>query len=699
MASEPKLTKKRDEDQFGPSYQRIRWILNQCQRIKDYWAPEMERLQRMSRLYWGLDFGQWPVHVVDRIRSQGRRPPTFNITGWKIDTLVGSFMSNPIDCKILPATGKLDSLAMKAQDLYYSDKSHLSWDVSAYDCLRDCFVGVGYERMVISDIFNEWGNIAWEIADPLHTYIDTGWRTPYNRDIRYYFTETWMDPQAIREAFKTKASRLDDILEREKVEGVDYGVYEGAVQKWDTVQEKWNNKHRVVTYHCVKDETVDWEYDLVNRCNFPETGFKPGSKEDREAKTQYILTMGLQPTDITKTRRKMKTKYVEAIAPTLVADDFLLAGKDRVQTGNCNLYVLGNRYKDQFQGITDRMYDTQVSINKGEWDMDEAHAREARESYFVDSAVAGGDPERKAEIESNWNEAGAKIWLEEGSTRDLPGGGIVAVPRTGVGAEFVNHVQRRYQMGDMFSLVPAAFDARTQSQQETGVLYRHKVEMGLVGQKKYGESWKQHEKDKAEAFLRQIKITYAGVPREFASAGDGDPISINIPAIDANGNRVLIDDISTLPEMKVSFVPSSAGINLRTDIRQQYSETLATMTDPNDRLLKIILTVAQLETQEIPDEQKEELRKAGSLLKMDAAYDIALRVMAKKKMLEQAGEPPPDGGDAGPGQNVSAAPGGRALAVQGTPKDDELGGPMGGNELIKGGNFIEKNLKPEGVAS
>ena len=62
--------------------------------IDMYWQTDLERIIRNARMYWHVNFGQWPQFVVDQLRDEGRRPPTFPVIPDKLETLVGSFLAN-----------------------------------------------------------------------------------------------------------------------------------------------------------------------------------------------------------------------------------------------------------------------------------------------------------------------------------------------------------------------------------------------------------------------------------------------------------------------------------------------------------------------------------------------------------------------------------------------------------------------------
>jgi len=104
-----KYTGSRKVPEETDDFIRARWILTMFNRYVDFWKPETERILRNQRMMWGLNFGQWPAYVVERLRGEGRRPPTLNIIARKIEQQVGSFMSNGFEMGYAPVNGKVDS--------------------------------------------------------------------------------------------------------------------------------------------------------------------------------------------------------------------------------------------------------------------------------------------------------------------------------------------------------------------------------------------------------------------------------------------------------------------------------------------------------------------------------------------------------------------------------------------------------------
>ena len=395
--------------------------------------------------------------------------------------------------------------------------------------------------------------------------------------------------------------------------------------------------------------------------------------------------MGIQRADdVTFLNQEKRIKYIEAIVPTIDNELFLISGKDLIQTNNCNLYCKGIRFKGQWQGMVDRLHDLQVAVNKGELNIQDIQQRTAKGAFILDRALTGGDPDLEMKIEEQWNDPAARIWVDEGSTENLAKGGIIPLPGVSPTPDMFRQTERYYELSDRFSKVSSAQDSRTESKGESGKLYGLKYEAGLIQQKFLQKPYETNKRDKAEAYILQAKITYAGYPRTFGRSDTKDTFTVNkVGENRITGERVTLDDISKLPRMKVVITPSKAGISIRTENRRQYLEYANNLSaDPADRLLRIIFTVAAAETGEFGDETKEEIRKAGELLKMEAALVTAGNIQEAKNRLTgaemmaqeaqaQAGGGPAQqpGQEAPPPQQITEGEPSSELVNEGTAQD------------------------------
>jgi len=665
-------------------WRRTNWIKRQFDRYEQYWSPDLEMAIRNARMYWHVNFGQWPWYVVEKLRLQGRRPPTFPIIPDKIETLVGSFLSNGFDIKYEPMNGKITSLTQKVQDMYFSDKHNLDWDSSEIMCLLDSFIKVGYERMTVSDMIDPFGNIGWEHPNPRHIYLDPAWKSIYTRDLMNYFMWDGLTVAEIKRIYPKSSERLDERYLREMREGVDYGYNYGAVPRWKSIEDKWaGGRFKVIEFHSLQLTDRMYEWDKVNHCWFPGTGFKPGTKEDRQVKLEYAQKNQLTQDDIVLLKQKKRTKVIEAICPEIDKELYLEKGPDIIQTDNVNLYPVGIRYNGQYQGIVDRLYDIQIAYNKGEMIMQDIFMRSSKGAFILDRALAGGDPELEKQIESAWNDPAARIWVDEYATERLPKGGIVELPTSSIPPDGFKLNDRYADMADRFSKVPAAADSRSESGKESGKLFKYKLEVGMVGQKYLLKNYERQKKDKAIAYLKQAKISYAGVPRTFGKSNGKEVFSINQEFTDEfTGEKSIIDDISTLAEMSVIAIPSRSGINLRQQIRETAEGLMDRTEDP---LIHAIFMSHIALTSELGEEEKEEARYAFDLIKTESALmkavniqDMTLRLsqgkMQEEKMAAKTGGIPPGmgGGEPPPPQQITEGVPSEEDMKRGTPQEQTV---------------------------
>jgi len=252
---------------------------------------------------------------------------------------------------------------------------------------------------------------------------------------------------------------------------------------------------------------------------------------------------------------------------------------------------------------------------------------------------------------------------------ELPGGHITA--------DWFRHQERKYDLTDRLSLTPAAQDARTEGPNESGKLFQSKYQAGLIGQRPYMAVYEDHKREKAGGYARQAKITYAGLPREFSGADGVDGFVINQPAMDGFGRRIVLDDISKLPMMKVVTVASKMGPEMRSEMRSRFGEMLQVVQgDPANRLVSLIMLEGVAETEDYTEEKKEELRNAFGLLKQEAALATTNNIlMAEQNLqkLQMRAQATPGGQGAGggqPPQQTSQGEPNPEQLEQGTPQQE-----------------------------
>jgi hypothetical protein len=281
--------------------------------------------------------------------------------------------------------------------------------------------------------------------------------------------------------------------------------------------------------------------------------------------------------------------------------------------------------------------DVQLQFNKGKMNIEDIQARTAKGAFILDKALTGGDERVREEIESNWNNPAARIWVDEGSTAELgPHGGVIELKSHPPTPDMFTATERNLDLADWLSTMPAAMDSRTESSTESGKLYQSKVQLGIISQKYGIKIYERHKREKLMAYPLQAKLTYSGYPREFRKNGGNGYIVVNQPGVDVTGNRVVINDISVMPEMNLILTPSVTGATVRSELRNQYAETLNIVAkDPADRLLKLIFIKNIFLTQDMSEEDREEVKKACSILLTVEAKTLAMKLQQLNQATQQ----------------------------------------------------------------
>lgn len=202
---------------------------------------------------------------------------------------------------------------------------------------------------------------------------------------------------------------------------------------------------------------------------------------------------------------------------------------------------------------------------------------------------------------------------------------MIQLPIGTVSADIFKQGQSLLELADRFSKVSSSEEGRTQYAGEANKLFENKVAMGKIRKWFFSKLYEVFVKNKALAYAKQAKYTYAGVEREFSSK-EGKPIKIN-SIVERDGQRKVYDDISMLPDIKVTATPSKDGIDINSQLREDYGAYLqAVQQDPNDRALKLEFLKALFETSPLPEEKIETLTRTADLMLMQARLALVISI-------------------------------------------------------------------------
>lgn len=626
-------------------------IESEFNRKYDYFRVDRDRFIEHAKLYWAVDYGQWPIEVVQRLMDENRQAPTFPMLTQKMDGLRASLLRNQFDIKYEPMEGSIDEMSLAAQNMWYSDKNSMHWDYSYNVFLRDFLVQWGCERMVIDKTLHPLGNISFKPESPILLFPDPNWRTDDDNDLNLLDKVGYFTGDELKHMFPEKERELEFVRLQNLYKHAYYGERESGPPH-QFVDAKWGNKQRVIERHEMIEEEREWEHDITSGIvPFPETGFKNGSKEDIEAKRHYMLVNEINPENI----KFIKTKHKRYHVTTICHDyNIILEDKDSpIQIGRLPFFLTGPaRYGSQFRGIPDLAKDTQLNLNKYMMMMEEILNKSARGGFFIDPAIVGGEEDRMEEVEMEWNNPAARIWTKDGALSVAREKYIQEFPSAHIPNDLVGFKRQMDEFFDKLTHQTPTAEGRQESAKESGKLFQSKFEATVIARGTIDRQLEQHQQNKAEAFVKQAKLTYSGVPREFNDR-HGGKFTLNEP----RGDGIHLD-ISSLPRQKVIIMPSQKGVDVRINQRGLFAELKQTTQNP---LMHAIYDQQILNTLEMTDDQREEAMEALSLLRERAATQEKLLIAQGKMQLAQMGQSAmqgqpqlPEGGGVDVGVSVSA---------------------------------------------
>jgi hypothetical protein len=555
--------------------------------------------------------------------------------------------------------------------------------------------------MVISNRFSDMGNIALENVNPFYFLFDPNWETEFSRDMERCWKFAWLTPSEIKRIYKAKGDELDAEYMRQALDGEEYGGFIGAYPIRD-LDRRWGSKHKVIEKNYLVTEKRTWEYDFKNKQYFPETGYPFHSPEDILIKRLYVQQMGLnEESDIDYMDQERRIAYKTTIVPTL-SQRLLLQDEERSKIQVDRLeYIPWGAYRNgqQWKGIVDDLVSLQVGININEKDMAEIRERSAKGNFAWDPEMFDNDPELMKQATLKYNQPGAKVKTASGA---LASGAkfIQEFPNAGITGDAFRLTDHLYEMTDRFS-TPAAAGGRTEGKGESGKLFQSKYEAGLIANVLTSKGLEQREADIAEMYMLQAKITYAGHEREFPAAGGKEGFIVNERIPSPFGGIAIKNDISKLSRLKVVITPSPKGLTIKTDQRNMYGDVIKSLAPFKDAALPIATYLDFIiDTLEMPDERKDEAKRAMGLYKEVAALDLQTRKnqaqivilqqlpqirkmledlkaqgIALPQNMEEQKENPPD-------QLTFQEPPAEGVETkEGTPQQDETADNLGGGQL------------------
>lgn len=645
-------------------------LLSRFNRKKDYFQRDRDRFIEIASMYWGIDYGMYPDFVVRRLIEEGRQPTQIYMMAQKLDGLRGSLLHNQLDINFVPVEGSADQASLMLQDMYYSDKDLMNWDETYDIFLRDFLIQYGVERLIVSSSEHPLGNIKFQYENPINIFPDPGWKTPFWKDLRDLDKVGFYTPDELKRIYPDMAEEIEGTRMREyfekrgEISVQEYGVHETGMP-YKELETKWGQRHRVIEHHYMEDESVYWEHNVRDGVvPFPETGKPNQSQEDLEQKKRYAEQNGLGPDDIAFIKIRRSRYKVLTGVPTLSSHLVLADDYGREQVGALPFFINGPfKMGAQYRGVGDILKDLQLNTNKYVRMMQEILDRSARGAMWVDPNIVGNDPVRMRQVETNWNRSDAKLWTEPG-VLEMGKRYVQEFPSSHIPNDlmFFNNLMGQY--ADSQSYQTPAAEGQSEHSRESGKLYQSKYEATVVARGAIDRALEQHQRNKAEAYLRQAKITYAGVQREFSTRDGKQKFFVNYKTEEG-----VVNDLGKLRRHRVILTPSQQGIDVRVSQRSMLAELKQSTRDP---LMAATYDEGIIDTLNMTDDKKAEAKKNIEITKELERVRKQAELMQIRQMLAQAGVQQQQG----PAQPTASVTPGPAPAL---------------NDGLEGTNVVEEN--------
>jgi hypothetical protein len=578
--------------------------------------------------------GQWPMKVVQMMEQQGRQLVSYNFIKPTVDQTCSVLIQTPYDPEFLPVTEDIYGVTSLIKHIFYSDKELMDWKSTFFEIVKHGLVHRGIMKMIISDKYSKFGNIGFEMCLPGSIWTDPNWRTPYSKDCKLLYKETWLTAKEIKKLYPNSVDEIDALVGHNQMTGTTYGSDTGSIP-YLTVDNVWGSLYRVIERYVMVKEKSNGKFiaheggDIRLPNNLDESAMRNFLSEHfAEYNAELIYE---RPEEIVRSK-------VSAICPTLLHKTKLEDAYTEVQCGRLPFFIW-SAANDNGEPHTpvDSVKDPQVYINyNSAMIMDKIQSEGGGGAQYVDPTLFANSTEFEKWVKRR-NHNNAHFVLRPG----IRAKGIS--PSEPVrNSPFPNeiHSHLTYLLKDVWpnvSKTPPSSFARPEPGQETsGRLYQMLRQQGNNLLYPYTYSLRLFHNEVYEAYLLQAIQTYnnESVQREFEY--DGKIVSIN--KLDGGG---MVNDFSSAMRMRYKIIISDTqespsdkmhNVAILTEFGSRIPPTqIGTLAIINNELAKNI--------DQFSKESKEKLAAVGELELENALGQLRVSILNSKvqeKQLMQA---------------------------------------------------------------
>lgn len=608
------------------SFEKLISVDAEYERARIYMDRALQRSYENHRVYFGVDYGQWLQTDLNKLSDENRHAEQYNITQPKVDSLAGSIASEKYEMDVRPIEGVRNSLIEACRDSFYADKELCNFEWAISSVIKDAMIHSGELKMTkVFDKNPYFGNIAFQRCQPGYVIRDPYWSSNDDRECRKLWEVFFMTAEQVSQVYGIDSPMIRNEISMLNRQGMTYE----EDPDWDFTQkirrQYYGNLHRVVEYHYMEKVKIKrlqgQKIDAVNWIPFPVT-------KDEAVLEEFMVRNEIDPNTMVEVDCEDDIHMVTAICPTLVTTKVLTEGPGAMQPKRLPYFHLSaNRDMGEDKGIVDDIIDCQRKINKNQVKLTE----------LIGTATGGGKlfarglfktPEQVKRFKEQANNPG---YAEEVDDEILKNNPIHYLNQNQYPSTLVTQFDNMWDMVDRISKVPAAMEAMSESANESGILFKRKIEVARLGLITIHTNVIKWRHDIAEAYYWQWQIDpgYNGFEREMSTRDGKHRVILNERVI--RDGKIFVRNIpSQIPRSTIMITESKYSPNkiLKDQALFQDLYNAAIQQNPNSLYTGYFFGKI-LETMELNDKDRAEL---DNIREIQQSLDFA-RVDAEKTNL------------------------------------------------------------------
>lgn len=574
---------------------------------------ERSRERKNWRFYDGTDYGQWDEAAVKMLIQEGRPPHTFNFIETKVDTIVGSMLTDEYQLSFETELGEKNNPAIMLNELFMEDKDLCNFDFEFLQFVRAGFIYRGYMQFYVDRMKDPRGRLAWRYLPPDRVTVDADWKTNDINDCKWIFISVWMSPEEIMQKYHPKKSEIKaalDMWEMGKSENLQETEMEKVFDRSDEFYDQLNGLYLVIEKYELKQSTKVRLWDPLRGEWLPD--------QDEDEADLMVKMAQLQGQRLESLPRKMKECYCHTICPGISLNLSLGKGKTELQTsGYPIISYASNMINGHPNTLVDQLRDAQEAYNKRVSTATHILMTSANNALLIESDAV----EDQTELE------------RIGKQRGRPGAYFIVEPGA-ISGQKVKHLEKNQPPSDFAAaadqilavaqqLTPAVPAIQAQGGEagaESGIHFQSKVAQAQVAmqipQKFLKAVWHQI----GEAYFTAVKQHYT-YPMLFHSNRERVPFYLNVPG------GIMVEELSRL---KVIINQSPNSETYRRQLLQQFVALAQYLPDPATKM-----ALTRLMLQSLPGVPDEDLDKLSETAKLSEDYQKLLLVFQTNQLASQ----------------------------------------------------------------